>query len=48
MADNTWNRRCKTIGCFGIARGDSDYCNKCLKERSKLGLKWKRGETNEC
>lgn len=36
MVNNYWNRRCKTKGCFGIAKPLSYYCKECsikLKEQ---------------
>lgn len=32
----SWNRPCRTEGCFGLAKPLSDYCIPCHKERSKI------------
>lgn len=39
-----WNRRCKTLGCFGVARACSEYCIQCKKKKEvkKNGNKTRR------
>jgi len=31
--ENYWNRPCRTLGCYGIARPLSDYCCACHKKQ---------------
>lgn len=41
MEGNYWNRKCKTEGCNGLARYDSDYCSECIG-KFNLNLKNKQ------